>query len=131
MALGVSLTQPTIVISAFVADLTGSTIWVGGLMTVLTVAGVIPQLFVARLIEPRPKKMPYLLIAIYLRVISWGILAWSIYVFSGQNPMALAGILVGMLIIFNAGGGALGSFLTQISLGRSSRRTNVGHFLVE
>ncbi len=105
MTLGVSLTQPTIVISAFVADLTGSTIWVGGLMTVLTVAGAIPQLFVARLIEPRPRKMPYLLIAIYLRVISWGILAWSIYIFGGHNPMALTGILVGMLVIFYAGGG--------------------------
>jgi len=74
-------------------------------MTVLTVAGAIPQLFVARLVEPRPRKMPYLLIAIYLRVISWGILAWSIYVFDGQNPMVLAGILVGMLVIFYAGGG--------------------------
>jgi len=105
MALGVSLTQPTTVISAFVVDLTGSTIWVGGLMTVLTVAGAIPQLFVARLIEPRPRKMPYLLTAIYLRVISWGILAWAIYVNGGQNPMALAVLLVGMLVIFYAGGG--------------------------
>ena len=105
MTLGVSLTQPTTVISAFVADLTGSTIWVGGLMTILTVAGAIPRLFVARLIEPRPRKMPYLLIAIYPRVISWGILTWSIYIFGGHNPMALAGILVGMLVIFYAGGG--------------------------
>ncbi len=105
LTLGVSLTQPTTVISAFVADLTGSTIWVGGLSTTLMVAGVIPQLFVARLIEPRPRKMPYLMIAIYLRVISWGILAWSIYVFGGQDPMVLAGILVGMLVIFYAGGG--------------------------
>jgi len=105
LTLGVSLTQPTTVISAFVADLTGSTIWVGGLMTVLTVAGAIPQLFVARLIEPRPRKMPYLLTAIYLRVISWGILAWSIYLNGGQNPMALASLLVGMLVVFYVGGG--------------------------
>jgi len=105
LTLGVSLTQPTTVISAFVADLTGSTIWVGGLMTVLTVAGAIPQLFVARLVEPRPRKMPYLMIAIYLRVISWGILAWSIYVIGGQDPMMLARILVGMLVVFYVGGG--------------------------
>lgn len=105
LTLGVSLTQPTTVISAFVADLTGSTIWVGGLSTILMVAGVLPQLFVARLIEPLPRKMPYLMTAIYLRVISWGILAWSIYLFGGQDPMLLAGILVGMLVIFYAGGG--------------------------
>ena len=34
---------------AVVADLTGSTIWVGGLSTVLTVAGTLPQLLVAAL----------------------------------------------------------------------------------
>jgi predicted MFS family arabinose efflux permease len=105
LALGVSLTQPTTVISAFVADLTGSTVWVGGLSTVLTVAGALPQLFVARWIESRPLKMPYLLTAIYLRVSSWGILAWLIYAIGVQHPTTLAWILIGMLIIFYAGGG--------------------------
>ena len=108
LALGVSLTQPTTVISAFVADLTGSTVWVGGLSTVLTVAGALPQPFVARWIEPRPRKMPYLLVAIYLRVISWAMLAWLVYAIGDQQPVVLAWILVGMLVIFYIGGG-LGS----------------------
>lgn len=114
LSMGVSLTQPTTVISAFVADLTGSMIWVGGLSTILTIASVIPQLFIARLIEPRPHKMPYLLTAIYLRVISWGFLAWSIYKFGTQDPIALAGILVGMLVIFYVGGGLGGIPYTDI-----------------
>lgn len=105
LALGVSLTQPTTIISAFIADLTGSTVWVGGLSTVLTIAGALPQLFVARWIEPRPRKMPYLMTAIYLRVISWGVLAWLIYAIGDQQPLILAWILVGMLTIFYAGGG--------------------------
>jgi len=105
LALGVSLTQPTTVISAFVADLTGSTIWVGGLSTVLTIAGGLPQLFVARWIEHRPRKMPYLLTAIYLRVGSWGILALLIYLIGDKQPTILAWTLVVMLAIFYAGGG--------------------------
>jgi len=105
LALGVSLTQPTTVISAFVADLTGSTIWVGGLSTVLTVAAAVPQLFVARWIEPRPRKMPYLLLAIYLRVASWGLLAWLIFTIGAEQPIILAWALVVMLAIFYAGGG--------------------------
>jgi MFS family permease len=105
LALGVSLTQPTTVISAFVANLTGSTVWVGGLVTVLTVAGALPQIFVARWIEPRPRKMPFLLTAIYLRVISWGLLALLIFAIGDQHPMTLAWILVGMLVLFYAGGG--------------------------
>ena len=105
LALGVSLTQPTTVISAFVADLTGSTVWVGGLATVLTVAAALPQLFVARWIENRPRKMPYLLTAIYLRVGSWGILAILVYLIGDKHPTTLAWTLVVMLAIFYAGGG--------------------------
>ncbi|MEA3325924.1 MAG: MFS transporter [Chloroflexota bacterium] len=105
LALGMSLTQPTTVISAFVADLTGSTIWVGALSTVLTVAGALPQLFIARWIEPKPRKKPYLLIAIFLRIVSWGTLSWLIVTIGDKHHLLLAWILVLMLIIFYIGGG--------------------------
>jgi len=105
LTLGVSLTQPTTVIAAFAAELTGSTVWVGGLSTLLAVASALPQLFVARLIEPRPRKMPYLLLAIYLRVISWGILALLIFTIGATHPLSLAWVLVGLLAVFYASGG--------------------------
>ncbi len=105
LALGMALTQPTTVVAAFVAALTGSTVWVGGLSTVLTAASVLPQLFVARFIEPRPRKMPYLLLAIYLRVASWGLLAMLVHTIGSSHPEALAWVLVGLLVIFYAGGG--------------------------
>jgi len=105
LAFGMALTQPTTVISAFIADLTGSTIWVGGLSTVLMVAGVLPQPFVAWRIEPRRTKMPFLMLAIYLRVASWGVLAWLIYAIGTSRPDLLAWSLVGLLAIFYAGGG--------------------------
>lgn len=114
LALGIAFTQPTTVIAAFVADLTGSTIWVGGLSTVLTVAGALPQLFIARLVEPRPHKMPYLMLAIYLRVISWGALAALIYLIGDSYPTLLAWALVGLLAIFYAGGGLGGVPYTDI-----------------
>jgi len=114
LAMGSALTQPTTVIAAFISDLTGSTVWVGGLSTVLTVAGTLPQLFVARWIEPRPRKMPYLLLAIYLRVVSWGVLAWLIFTIGADQPQLLAWALVGLLAIFYAGGGLGGVPYTDI-----------------
>ena len=114
LALGTAMTQPTTVIAAFVAELTGSAIWVGGLSTVLTVAGALPQIFVARWIEPRPRKMPYLLLAIYLRVFSWGTLAWMIAAIGAEQPRLLAWALVGFLAIFYAGGGLGGVPYTDI-----------------
>jgi predicted MFS family arabinose efflux permease len=109
-----SLTQPTTVISAFVAELTGSTIWVGGLATVLTVGSALPQLFVARWMEPIVYKKPYLLGAIYLRALSWGTLAWLIYSIGGEEPIRLAWILVGILTVFYAGGGIANIPFTEI-----------------
>jgi hypothetical protein len=105
LALGMALTQPTTVIAAFVAELTGSTVWVGGLSTVLTAAAALPQLFVARWVEPRPTKMPFLLLAIYLRVASWAMLAWLVYAVGDSQPEVLAWALVGLLAVFYAGGG--------------------------
>ena len=105
LAFGMALTQPNTVISSFIADLTGSTLWVGGLATVLTVAAVLPQPFVARWVEPRQRKMPYLMLAIYLRVISWGVLAWLVYYIGAEQPQLLAWALVVLLAIFYAGGG--------------------------
>ena len=105
LALGMALTQPTTVIAAFVAALTGSTVWVGGLSTVLTIAAALPQVFVARWVEPRSTKMPVLLLAIYLRVTSWALLAWMIHTLGDSNPELLAWALVGLLAVFYAGGG--------------------------
>ncbi|MBN1438559.1 MAG: MFS transporter [Anaerolineales bacterium] len=105
LALGMALTQPATVLPAFIVELTGSTVWVGGLTTVLAVAGALPQLFVARWIDPLVFKKPYLLLAIYVRVLSWGLLAWLIYLLGGRSPLTLAWILVGILVLFYAGGG--------------------------
>jgi hypothetical protein len=105
LALGMALTQPTTIIAAFVAELTGSTVWVGGLSTVLTVAAALPQLFVARWVEPRRTKMPFLLLAIYLRTASWAVLAGLIYTLGANRPELLAWALVGLLAVFYAGGG--------------------------
>lgn len=127
LALGTALTQPTTAIAAFVTDLTGSTIWVGGLSTVLTVAGVLPQLFVARWVEPRPRKMPCLMLAIYFRVVSWGLLAALTYTIGASRPGLLAWVLVGLLTVFYAGGGLGGVPYTDI-IGKIIPQTRRGTF---
>lgn len=127
LAFGVALTDPNTVISAFIVELTGSTVWVGGLSTVLTAAAALPQLFVARWIEPKPRKLPYLLFAISLRIVSWGILAWLIYTNGTRHPMALAWIFVGMLVVFYAGGGLANIPYTDI-IGKIIPRERRGAF---
>jgi hypothetical protein len=72
---------------------------------VLTVAAGLPQLFVARRIEPRSHKKPFLLLAIYLRVVSWAVLAGLVALLGASHPQMLAWALVGLLAVFYAGGG--------------------------
>ncbi|MEA3309009.1 MAG: MFS transporter [Chloroflexota bacterium] len=114
LTLGVSLTNSTTVVAAFVVELTGSTVWVGGFSTLLIVASTLPQLFIARLIEPRPRKMPYLMLAIYLRVVSWGLLAFLILTIGAEQPEILAWVLIGLLAVFYVGGGLGGVPYTAI-----------------
>lgn len=114
LALGNALTHPGTVLAGFIAILTGSTVWVGGLTTVLQVANVLPQTLAARYIEPKKYKMPFLLAAIYIRVASWGLLAWLIYVIGKGNPRLLEWVLVVLLAVFYAGGGFGGLPYTDI-----------------
>lgn len=114
LALGTALTQPTTVVAAFIVALTGSTIWVGGLSTVLAVATALPQLFFARWIEPRPRKKPFLLLAVYVRALSWGLLAWLIVAIGSSRPQLLTWVLVGLLAAFSMGGGIGGVPYTDI-----------------
>lgn len=114
LALGMALTQPTTVIAAFVSDLTGSTVWVGGLTTLLTVAATLPQLLVARWIEPWPRKKSVLLTAIYVRVTSWALLAFLVAKIGASRPETLAWVLIGILGVFYFAGGMGGVPYTDI-----------------
>ena len=105
LALGKSFTRPNTVISAFIVELTGSTVWVGGLSTLLAVASTLPQPFVARWLVSKRRKMPYLMTAIYLRVVSWLVLALLIHFVGAERPEILAWALVVLLVVFSAGGG--------------------------
>ncbi len=51
------------------------------------------------------QQTPALLLAIYMRVAIWGILAGLIYALGAQHPMVLVWAMVGLLAVFYAGGG--------------------------
>lgn len=127
LAIATGLAQPSTVIASFINDLTGSTAWVGALSTVLQIAVAVPQLVVARWLESRPRKMPTLLAAIYLRVFPWAILAWLIPALGPTRPQALAWALVGLFTLFSLGGG-IGSVPYTDIVGKVIPRERRGSF---
>lgn len=114
LAVGMTLVDPNAVLPAFIIDLTGSPIWVGGLGTLLGVAAAVPQLFVARFVEPLQRKRAVLLTAIYLRAASWATLGLLIAAAGPSRPKLVLWGLVALLGLFSAGGALGGVPYTDI-----------------
>jgi MFS family permease len=114
LAIGMALVDPNAVLPAFIIDLTGSPIWVGGLAALLAVAAAMPQLFVARLVEPLRRKRPVLLTAIYLRAACWASLGLLIAAAGPGQPKLVLWGLVALLGLFSAGGALGGVPYTDI-----------------
>lgn len=93
------------VLPAFVTLLTPSSIAVGLMATVQSVGTIIPQIFTAYLLEDRPRKKPYLLGAITIRWVSWGVLAWLTYRYGATNPMLVLAVLISLFGLFSLAGG--------------------------
>lgn len=114
LAIGRSLVDTNTVIAAFIADLTGSSFWVGGLAALLTAAGAVPQVFVARFVEPLRHERGVLLVAIYLRSLCWACLGLLLSIAGMNHPRLILWGLVVLLALFSAGGALGGVPYTDI-----------------
>jgi len=114
LSVGMALVDRNAVIPAFVIDLTGSTIWVGGLAALLAAAAAVPQLFIARFVEPLQRKRPVLLTAIYVRAASWAGLGSLIAAAGPDRPKLVLSGLVVLLGLFSVGGALGGVPYTDI-----------------
>ncbi len=117
LAASTALSDVTVVLPAFIHDLTGSSVWVGGLIALLAVSGALPQIFVARFVEPMRRKRPVLLGAIYLRASSLAVLGLFIAFGESTAPRVMMIALAVMLGLF-AAGGALGNVPYTDLIGR-------------
>ncbi len=104
----------SVVLPAFVAELTGSSLWVGGLAALLAAGTAAPQVLVARYVEPLARKRPVLLFAIYLRASAWAALAALIAFAGPSRPQLVLVGLVGMIALFAVGGAVGGVPFTDI-----------------
>jgi MFS family permease len=114
LAIGRSLVDTNTVIAAFIADLTGSSFWVGGLAALLMAAGAVPQVLVARFVEPLRRERGVLLAAIYLRSLCWAGLGLLLSVAGVNRPKLVLWGLVVLLALFSAGGALGGVPYTDI-----------------
>ena len=108
IAMAMAIADINVVIPSLVADLTGSAVWVGGLAALMATASTVPQIFVARYVEPLRHKRPVLLTAVLLRAAMWLGLGGVTWALGANEPRLTALSLFAFLGLF-ALGGALGS----------------------
>lgn len=86
----------------------------GGLVALLTIAGAVPQIAVARFVEPLRRERGVLLAAIYLRSLSWASLGLLLWIAGVNHPRIVLWGLVLLLAFFSAGGALGGVPYTDI-----------------
>jgi MFS family permease len=100
-----AFSQLTTIQSSFIYTLTGSSLLSGLLFTLNRVGSIVPQIFLAPVIEKRTHKKGFLLAAILIRAVSWLLIGLATYSWGSAHPRLTAGLFFGFTLVFFLAGG--------------------------
>lgn len=126
--ISVAFAEPTTILPVYIMLLTGSKTHVGLLTSVLLAGEVLPTLFFSRFLEPRRRKLPGLLVAVFSRAGSWlaiGLLTWYL----GDTDPGITLLILFVLIGVFALGGSLGGVALMDVVGKVIPDNKRGLFL--
>jgi len=89
MMMAMTFVSSDLVLPAFVQTLTSSSILVGLAGALMRIGWAWPQVFISRVVEPKPRKMPLFVIAGTGRSIIWFAVGAMTYWMGAENPTAL------------------------------------------
>ena len=87
--LSMTLVSSDMVLPAFVHTLTSSSVMIGLAGALMRIGWAWPQVFISRLVEPRPRKMPLFVTAGYARSGMWCLVGLLTIWLGGNRPTAL------------------------------------------
>ena len=91
MRINLAFADSSTVLPAFIHKLSGSDVLVGLTGSMMTVGWMWPQLLISNLLEHRPRKMPFYILGMSVRVLAWLAIFCCTVAIGEQNPMLLAG----------------------------------------
>lgn len=103
--LAFALFNPSSVLPAFVSQLTDSKPVIGAATAAFQAAWLLPQLPMARLINDKPRKKPYLLIALVGRVL-WWVVALALWAGLARHRTAMLAVFFACVALFAGSDGA-------------------------
>lgn len=114
----VTFTEVNTVLPGLILEVGGSQIHIGILTAIMIGAPMLTQLLFAGFLTPKPRKKPFLLAGIYLRVFALSGVAWTLSQISRIDPVYMIFLVYGWMLIFTTSGAFAGVSYTDI-LGKS------------
>jgi len=114
----VTFTEVNTVLPGLIVEVGGSEIHVGILTAIMVGAPMLTQLLFAGLLTPKPRKKPFLLLGIYLRVAALAGVAWTLSQVAQINAGFMIFLVYAWMLIFTTSGSFAGVSYTDI-LGKS------------
>ncbi len=90
MRISFAFADPCTVLSAFVYKLTSSNTFVGLTGSLMSVGWMWPQLFISNLLEHRPRKMPFYILGMSIRIAAWLAIFLCTHLIGARNDSLLA-----------------------------------------
>ncbi|MEA3285869.1 MAG: MFS transporter [Candidatus Marinimicrobia bacterium] len=124
-----TFTEINTVLPGMILKVGGNQIHVGILTAIMVGVPMLTQLIFAGFLTPKPRKKPYLLLGVYLRVVALGGVAWTLSRFTEIEPMIVIFMVYGWMLIFATSGAFTGVSYTDI-LGKSIAGNSRKRFFV-
>jgi len=103
--LGFAFFSPSVVLPAFVHELTRSGVMVGLIVSLRNVSSVWLQLLIPNLVEHRERKQPFYLASVLIRIAGWAAMLCAIFLVDPERPRALLGLFVLSMVLYSSGSG--------------------------
>lgn len=113
-----TFTEINTVLPGMILKVGGNQIHIGILTAIMVGVPMLTQLIFAGLLTPKPKKKPFLLLGIYLRVFALAGVAWTLSKFTDLEPAIVIFLVYGWMLLFTMSGSFAGVSYTDI-LGKS------------
>ena len=103
--LGFTFFSPSVVLPAFVHELTGSGVMIGLIVSLRRASSVWLQLLMPNLVEHRERKQPFYMLSVLIRIAGWTAMLCAIFLVDLERPSLFLSLFILSMVLYSSGSG--------------------------